>query len=604
MGLLTRQDLEKVGRMLSREGVRLEIGGDRAYCDTENKVVRLPDLPEGGINESSEANDYLRFFLDHEVGHLVGDSHSVPLDVFQRDHGEDGRRLLNALEDVRIEALMSAKWVGCGLNLRRGREQVVRRIYSNLSRQAGSGNRIQPLVQAIHAVYCTGSFLPMYGGLDDDLVLALMAKPVGEQVQSIPRWARCTADLVPLALTIRDRLRDLMQKQQEQQGEDKPQDGGAAADGGTDADDGEPSQDGGGESAGGNDQADPGDGTDADGGTDAGDGTGGAAADEVDVSQVAGDAIGKIDSGASDALDAGTTIAGVQDVELIHTTFEGSKLATNLDDKALEGVDLREVARSGGAAAQRLMSMLLTESRTWYRGGLRCGTPDPRRLAALAAGTSDRVLRRRCEQRSKSTHVHLLLDLSGSMRENRSGHTRGSVHWWSDRQTRAERVAKLAARLGHAMSICGVAFSASAYRGIFGSQQSEKRAEIVELHRPGRRAADLYAALHQYVQAGDGTTPTAPAMLDACKGLQASAADRRVLLVLTDGAPNGLEQGVEQVNIVAERFAGTIDVVIVGVAVQRADWWESLRCRKALASNASALDRMTLDALADALRAA
>ncbi|MFP3344481.1 hypothetical protein R0J87_18550, partial [Halomonas sp. SIMBA_159] len=109
-GRLTQQDLEKVGRMLSRDhGITLKCEGSLAYASMSQREITLPAIPDAGI-ASPELLRNIRFFLDHEVGHLVGNSSDNAMDVLTAEYGAMGRHIINALEDIRVEAMMAKLW--------------------------------------------------------------------------------------------------------------------------------------------------------------------------------------------------------------------------------------------------------------------------------------------------------------------------------------------------------------------------------------------------------------------------------------------------------------------------------------------------------------
>ena len=107
-----------VQALTERTGIRVEIGGSEAY--TDGKVIHLPSLP---LQVDETLAGVVRGYADHEIAHCLFTDFSVAAKT--RDKVEQW--LLNMLEDVRVEGLMSKRYVGCAANL----SELTRRMFLN-----------------------------------------------------------------------------------------------------------------------------------------------------------------------------------------------------------------------------------------------------------------------------------------------------------------------------------------------------------------------------------------------------------------------------------------------------------------------------------------
>jgi nitric oxide reductase activation protein len=138
--------LQKVGRVLSDTyGITVICRG--TDCCTNGKVIYLPALPD---EIPDQLMGVIRAYLDHEVGHIVGNSDMELAGKFQKEHGQEAFGVLNTLEDLRIERLMRELYAGCGLNLRTGYEHAVEKLRS-------CADQLSPLKQVLTAAFSRGS---------------------------------------------------------------------------------------------------------------------------------------------------------------------------------------------------------------------------------------------------------------------------------------------------------------------------------------------------------------------------------------------------------------------------------------------------------------
>lgn len=110
------------GLMSQQYRIHIEVGGEEAYTaiGKDGQVtIHLPGLETDADNYI----DYLRGYIDHEVGHVRYTKHDLLSEVFRSSKG--GRRLptmtkniWNIFEDTYVERCMAEDYLGCGRNLR------------------------------------------------------------------------------------------------------------------------------------------------------------------------------------------------------------------------------------------------------------------------------------------------------------------------------------------------------------------------------------------------------------------------------------------------------------------------------------------------------
>lgn len=110
------------GLMSQQYRIHIEVGGEEAYTAIGKDgqvVIHLPGLETDADNYI----DYLRGYIDHEVGHVRYTKHDLLSEVFRSSKG--GRHLptmtkniWNIFEDTYVERCMAEDYLGCGRNLR------------------------------------------------------------------------------------------------------------------------------------------------------------------------------------------------------------------------------------------------------------------------------------------------------------------------------------------------------------------------------------------------------------------------------------------------------------------------------------------------------
>lgn len=571
-GRLTQQDLEKVGRMLSRHNITLRCEGEQAYCDMKHRVVVLPEIPPAGIADERLLGS-IRFFLDHEVGHLVGESDTDRMTVFASRWGEAGRHILNSIEDVRVEALMSRLYRGCGINLGGQRMRLVGQVEARLKR-----GKVHPVKQVGMAIYRRGSgersIMPY---MDGDLIRRAIGDNTDDplRIKTFGEWASSYEDAETLAEQVMQRIAKSKQDQDDPT-EDQPQGGPGGAEA-----EGDEWQPGSGEGERSPNADAEGEGTPSEGGSEAGAGTGQGESDGSAEPQESceddgvergqpgggGDGAGTRSETAPDLpedfedFDDAGGIAEQAAGEIIASArnrfygatgdlpqcklYEPEMYPRYRKDSTLVS-DMREAAKvGGGAARQRLVMALQSEGKVGWQGGRQRGAVDPSRLAALAAGTTDRVMRRRTIRPAKRTAVSLLLDASGSME--------GGA---------ACVAATVASATAMAMSLGGVDFEVGAFTGY--SLPGGVSPEIRMVKRFGSRYdGDCHRRMAYYASNCDGSqTPLAASMFVMGSRLMARPADRRVLLVNTDGGASDRRYMRGTIKYLEARG---VEVVLIGI---------------------------------------
>jgi cobalamin biosynthesis protein CobT len=592
--------------MLSRDhGITLRCEGEQAYAQRAKKLVVLPALPDAGIVDGPLLRN-IRFFLDHEVGHLVGESSDEVHDRIKAKWGDQGFAVMNALEDVRVEALMSKVWAGCKINLDSGRKPLLDKIEKQVRmRTRDTGEKLHPCRQVVMAIYRRGAGMKSLGldYMDDDLIRRAIgdAGTDPHRIKSIASWAESTEDLEPVAEAILTEIAEKIKEDQGEQPQPQPQPSkggegegeaqgqaqgsdGADGEGDGDADagqgdategdgkDGQPQQGGGGKPTDGDGEAgegssgegqppqprDAGDPDDAQGDPASGAGAMTArslidnvpdAADGMDL-DIGGHAAAEIDhtpaAGQTGDLPGGSTRTAPVDLERIRRGRAHSSLPVE---------KLRYAAQcSGGANRQRLVQMLQCEDRVWWQGGRDRGAPDPSRLAALASGTSNRVMRRRQFHAAKTTAVSLLLDGSGSMH---SGHRLVQL----DGKPIAV-AAQVAAGLLQACSLGGIRTECLAFTGGHIAAGAIEP-ELALIQRFGQRFdGRVLDNLAHYTALGGGGTPLAASLWVTGHRLLAQRAPRKVLIANTDGGAGDAEQMEPTIKYLEARG---VEVVLIGI---------------------------------------
>ena len=136
------------GLMSQQYRIHIEVGGEEAYTaiGKDGQVtIHLPGLETDADNYI----DYLRGYIDHEVGHVRYTKHDLLSEVFRSSKG--GRHLptmtkniWNIFEDTYVERCMAEDYIGCGRNLR----QLQRLVFKKDAEPPSLDNTNQALAVA------------------------------------------------------------------------------------------------------------------------------------------------------------------------------------------------------------------------------------------------------------------------------------------------------------------------------------------------------------------------------------------------------------------------------------------------------------------------
>lgn len=658
-GTLTENTLQTVGRILSDKfGIRVICQGNA--CKTDGKgTIYLPAIPPS--IDSKELLGLVRLWLDHECGHFVGKSNTATLQEVETKHGKAARAMLNALEDCRVQNVMADIWAGCGVNFQVGGNEMLRR----LAQRADAGVEVPrtPLTDAVIGTYALGSRLNKPPWISAETEEFLDRN--GDEILQAIETSKSTEDLVPLALKLVEQL-----KVPEDQPQDGPkpqpdaqqsQKGGGSGDTEPSPEDGEGEGEDQGKSKGGSKGKSPKKSKSKDKGDDQGDGDGQAegkdwkqladedAGDdqqETSTSQAGSEPARPLDEQADDAdtmdimnVTAAEIAEGMKPEGGIHhfllPAIEGMDKWVEMPEQppnAATKAELIDKARTaGGPIRQRLLQLLLVEEKSWWRGGMKRGAPDPRTLAKLATRIDDRVLRRRFEKLAPSTACFLLVDGSGSMEINDAIRMRTAMQ-------AATAFASVLHAAGHptasAMFQNGEYYPDKVLAELAKGGSIESQEEwtdrvnkeyakgpnspmpdspldvaqdqglriwginMVWLKHWHENVATVMDRLALACSKASGGTPMAQAIIMAAKELAAKPAKRKVMLVFTDGDPNSRDATTEACRICE---ANEIEVVLIGILTSMVrELHPSERC--AVVKDITKLSESTMEELRKAIR--
>lgn len=103
---------QKIARIISSQyNINVVIRGTRAYIDMKTRTIVLPSLDSDAVKGIEAVLDGL---LDHEVGHALFTDEKAVQDA---KLGPQGQPVWNAIEDPMVERRLSERYYGCGQNL-------------------------------------------------------------------------------------------------------------------------------------------------------------------------------------------------------------------------------------------------------------------------------------------------------------------------------------------------------------------------------------------------------------------------------------------------------------------------------------------------------
>lgn len=135
------------GLMSQQYRIHIEVGGEEAYTaiGKDGQVtIHLPGLETDADNYI----DYLRGYIDHEVGHVRYTKHDLLDEVFRSSKGGHlptmTKNIWNIFEDTYVERCMAEDYLGCGRNLR----QLQRLVFKKDAEPPSLANTNQALAVA------------------------------------------------------------------------------------------------------------------------------------------------------------------------------------------------------------------------------------------------------------------------------------------------------------------------------------------------------------------------------------------------------------------------------------------------------------------------
>src|SRR5690554_3038991 len=523
-------------------GIKVVIGGDRAY--TNGQQVNVPMVKDGDAK--------LAFgFIAHECSHV----RNTDMRVFGSTAGTPIRqKLLNILEDVRIERLSMDQYPGT--------EDDIRYLNRKVLLEPFSPNRMGTTpTEILHGALLFGTYWKLQEPQLETPAKAYLAalaglvgQPLADQIMAVAcRCLDCsnTEEVLGLVDEILALLPDdqqQQQQQQQQQPEDSPEESGAEAGDGesgeSDAAEGSSEQEAGDQSQGAGQNSSSGDQP----GEDDAQNTGGAQApagadqDSASQSQQGQDQTRWLtDEDSSEDLRP----TGIRSQVLSSTEADLAGLISDIGDEAarmieaeadangteevLQCVDVRKPGKSSefqrirlgleqSAGLRQVMSGLL-QSQVDVRVRLkRQGRRlDASRIAMLKAGEG-RVFRSKARAVKEASAIQILLDNSLSM----DGHL-----------DHAEAALYAVLKALEGLPLLSVGAMAFPFQTLHGD-----RCQLIKAH-----TETLQAAVNKggFGLQAEGSTPLAGALWAAAGELfqrRTHTASRKVLFVITDGMPN------------------------------------------------------------------
>ena len=135
------------GLMSQQYRIHIEVGGEEAYTAIGKDgqvIIHLPGLETDADNYI----DYLRGYIDHEVGHVRYTKHDLFDEVFRSSKGGHlptmTKNIWNIFEDTYVERCMAEDYLGCGRNLR----QLQRLVFKKDAEPPSLANTNQALAVA------------------------------------------------------------------------------------------------------------------------------------------------------------------------------------------------------------------------------------------------------------------------------------------------------------------------------------------------------------------------------------------------------------------------------------------------------------------------
>lgn len=632
-GELFQHELGKTSSVFGRKhDVKVVFQGDGA-C-TDGSTIILPSLDQKA-DVSDEQADVMRGYVDHEAGH-VRHSDFGALAKFGRECEETGNKLAravhNALEDVWLERRVRDEYPGAERNLRATTEAVNKQFL----RDVPVGDERLSDDAFVAAVAITWEGRKDYGGETCEQCLDRLPDDLR---RVLPKWVagldgcKNTSDVIALAKVIEKSIRDKDYKDEHDQRDGNPSDG--------DGDESSESTSGTGD----------GRGTGADA-----EGSGSGTRTDVDASDEDTSGHGGAGTASDDDVDARSSTESVR--ERTGENESGDKPmgeGVHAEDKVYEDFELSTVVRdavsdltssdsttyrafstahdkwhtrhdtrrkygsfsygheylskgeakdyddmvSGMAGDINVMrrklerGLMAKQVRDWDHGR-EMGRLDTRRLTSAYAGRTN-VFKMREETLEMDTALEVLVDLSGSMAGMRA-HVAMQC---------CAAIAESIDRTGIKYEVLGFnnesGFVGGTPDGIRGSGWS--RVEPLDMYvfkQFDERLFEAKGAMSRISACAGGNNSDGEAVSNAYERLRARPESRKVLIVLSDGAPACYGRGQEQHlrNVIGRIERDGVDVMGIGIC---SDAVQSFYPKYVVVDDVSDLAGNVMDQMARAL---
>jgi uncharacterized protein YegL len=487
--------LPLVADVLGRKyGVRVHIGGDRAY--TDGRDIHLPSLP---LDSDDTTRNLARSFIDHESGHL----RDTDFDAFaQANLTPLERHIWNTLEDFRIERHMAALFPGCRHNL----TWLIRHMFLKPEPRHKKA-RADPAASILNwLLYTLRAWdVPELGRKRNRMEAVVEAaypgliRQLAAIVDTVPQRCRSTQDCIDTAREIVQTLKQyLAAPPQPDQGDGTDQDKKKSRSGKGEHGIAENSPQDASDSFGQQHETSPG--------------------RSPDINPPGEQLQALIDTTGSDLpSDVGTVLS-----EALSTVKpdRGDRLrvavCTEKSKSSFSPSDLNDARRATTALRTRLQALLQSQVRTPFRTGYR-GRLDTQRLHRLFTG-NPRIFRTREERSGIDTAVHILLDCSGSMG--------GPAMELAGKSCFAVTSAL------HAIPGVNVAVTAFPGNPLWDEHGGRAWNTVAPVLKHGERMHGEFAL------ASYGDTPLGEALWWAMQRMQALTERRKIILAITDGYPD------------------------------------------------------------------
>jgi len=492
--------LEKVSRVITdRYGLRLVCEGNS--CKTDGRIIYLPSLPEDVPEELLGA---VRGCADHECAHAIYTQTRLG-PGFQKKHGPHAFAILNALEDARVERLMSRKFPGAKLNI-----EDAFRFLSEMRHREPTTDTFRSFVSALYTRASGRPDQPWISAVGYEL-----AQECRPELSELPS-CRNTKQAADLAVRIWGKMRELFEAEGK---ETESPDASGAAGQGTHGQAGQ-----GGSAAG---QSQEPEGPPQEGANDSmppADADPGESAPMDQLKSLIENQVRALCPPEAGSYRVYTTRYDVVEVPEPDRNFDYRR-------------EMEALRPYVSGLCRRLFQTLAGRHETRWLGDKSKGRLDPRALHRLAAGHSVKVFRQHIKAEGGKTACTLLLDLSSSM----SG-------------AQIELCKQLALVFAETLHVLGfptevIGFS-TVDRDLRSEVAQETGADIDELAKRFSRFVPLYHAIYKQFNEPwrnaasrfggirtQSLTPLGESLLFAGKRLARRPEKRKVLFCLTDGKP-------------------------------------------------------------------